>query len=420
MNCWDILQLEPDSDARAIKQGYAKKLKTTKPDEDPEGFKVLNSAYKQALKIARSQGAKSNISEVQPTTNRHFVERDEPISVTSTDPDDIVAEADQHDTFELPSELYSEKPESYFLGSASFNEIVESVYEPPFDYDQTAFVDSYSYEYIEKVEESCSEDAELDLVESIELLLSDKSRLNNVSEWEQLLKSPALYEISYRSWFTLKLFQMVCDHQWAVASKESVANKKISRAVLHFLNDSFLWTKQTDRLEEHFGYKEVEHFKYWLLSPKDKFLTKYTCEKEHQGEVEAGSLGGRIVAYFIDLVILLGISYLGGQLNALLPSSVFLSSITGKEVFLVLLILLFPLMEASRFQGSPGKMYFGLKVVNVEGYRLSFIHALGRQIAFILTMIFYKITVWINLFGCRDHRPLLQDRMSFSRVIKRN
>ena len=33
---WDSLQIEPTADARAIKRAYAKQLKQTRPDENPQ------------------------------------------------------------------------------------------------------------------------------------------------------------------------------------------------------------------------------------------------------------------------------------------------------------------------------------------------------------------------------------------------
>ena len=49
MNCWEVLGIEPKSDKKTIKIAYAKSLKQTRPDEDPEGFQRLHSAYKEAL-----------------------------------------------------------------------------------------------------------------------------------------------------------------------------------------------------------------------------------------------------------------------------------------------------------------------------------------------------------------------------------
>lgn len=49
-----LLDLPPDADERAIKRAYAAKLKTTRPDEDPEGFQRLHEAYQAALSWVRS------------------------------------------------------------------------------------------------------------------------------------------------------------------------------------------------------------------------------------------------------------------------------------------------------------------------------------------------------------------------------
>lgn len=43
------LGLEPGADEREIKRAYAQLLRTTRPDEDPEGFQRLHAAYRDAL-----------------------------------------------------------------------------------------------------------------------------------------------------------------------------------------------------------------------------------------------------------------------------------------------------------------------------------------------------------------------------------
>ena len=52
------LGLRPDADERAIKRAYAAKLKTTRPEEDPQGFQALNEAYQAALAWHRAQEAR--------------------------------------------------------------------------------------------------------------------------------------------------------------------------------------------------------------------------------------------------------------------------------------------------------------------------------------------------------------------------
>jgi uncharacterized protein len=46
---WEVLGLEPTSDLRAIKKAYALRLKSTHPEDDPQGFQELRDAYEMAL-----------------------------------------------------------------------------------------------------------------------------------------------------------------------------------------------------------------------------------------------------------------------------------------------------------------------------------------------------------------------------------
>ncbi|MDO4640726.1 MAG: J domain-containing protein [Neisseria sp.] len=52
MDCWQILNISPTNDERAIKRAYAKLLKTTRPDDDAEGYQRLRQAFDDALSIA--------------------------------------------------------------------------------------------------------------------------------------------------------------------------------------------------------------------------------------------------------------------------------------------------------------------------------------------------------------------------------
>lgn len=49
------LGLRPDADARAVKRAYAARLKTTRPEDDPEGFQRLHEAYQAALDWTQSR-----------------------------------------------------------------------------------------------------------------------------------------------------------------------------------------------------------------------------------------------------------------------------------------------------------------------------------------------------------------------------
>jgi hypothetical protein len=71
------LGLAPDADERAIKRAYATRLKTSRPDEDPEGFQRLNEAYQAALAQCRGMATRDAV----------------PIAPIATDISDAIDEA---------------------------------------------------------------------------------------------------------------------------------------------------------------------------------------------------------------------------------------------------------------------------------------------------------------------------------------
>ncbi len=53
-SCWQVLDLDRESDTSTIKRRYAQLLKVTRPDEDPQAFQRLRDAYETALGLARA------------------------------------------------------------------------------------------------------------------------------------------------------------------------------------------------------------------------------------------------------------------------------------------------------------------------------------------------------------------------------
>lgn len=55
-SCWQELQIDATTDQKTIKLAYAERIKQVHPEDDPEGFKRLQAAYKAALAHAKQAG----------------------------------------------------------------------------------------------------------------------------------------------------------------------------------------------------------------------------------------------------------------------------------------------------------------------------------------------------------------------------
>jgi hypothetical protein len=54
-SCWAALGIAQTSDEALIRQAYAARLKLTRPDEDPDGFRALRTAFETARRFAQSR-----------------------------------------------------------------------------------------------------------------------------------------------------------------------------------------------------------------------------------------------------------------------------------------------------------------------------------------------------------------------------
>lgn len=107
-SAFDTLGLPDDADERAIKRAYAQRLKTTRPDEDPEGFQRLHAAYRTALQVCawRAEALQDEADEadegVQPA--RRSIDRDlEQEDIDRNTPHPLPDQvADHHDNGRVP------------------------------------------------------------------------------------------------------------------------------------------------------------------------------------------------------------------------------------------------------------------------------------------------------------------------------
>ena len=57
MSVWELLGISATKDIQSIKKAYAEKVKTCHPEDDPDGFRLLQEAYRQAMDYARGKEA---------------------------------------------------------------------------------------------------------------------------------------------------------------------------------------------------------------------------------------------------------------------------------------------------------------------------------------------------------------------------
>lgn len=108
----------------------------------------------------------------------------------------------------------------------------------------------------------------------------------------------------------------------------------------------------------------------------------------------------RFLAFFIDAFIL-------SSFNAFIIS-------INSNLLIVLSLAYFVLFDGSKFQGTLGKQFLGLRIVDKDGQRLSYPKALFRHILKYLGVAFFGIGYWGLIFK----KEALVDRLSKTTVMK--
>lgn len=87
-------------------------------------------------------------------------------------------------------------------------------------------------------------------------------------------------------------------------------------------------------------------------------------------------------------------------------------------VFYAMIITYFSLMEASKYQGTIGKIALGLKVTDMNGEKLTFGRALGRNLSKIISSMTF--TIGYIMAGITEKKQGLHDIIASTLVLKKN
>lgn len=435
---WEILDLSSEADQKAIKLAYAKKLKQTRPDENPEGFKVLHEAYQQALAwyATKDHYEVDEYDEDQSaftTSTNHFnqtagVANEEEISsraelpskFTTTDHKNKSTQTAYLEQPQATSELESKPLQATVLKAPVINKQLEAeelktvVLPTSINLEQPAVTlqkpttnqtQALVQDPIDKTEQQFAADWR-SFQQQFSINLHTETARKTPKDWFFLEQLPSFVDLEFRERLSHELFAHISEANLKATEQKTLF---IKAPVLQYLNQLFSWELQWRHLTEQYGEKQADAILLHIeaLNPLPKLKTRIQPEELHYYS--------RFLAFVIDLSFLLALSFFG---NVVLKMD-YNQELGFNPYPLILGLLIIPFMEASSWQGSLGKRVMHLKVVNNQGQRLNLAHAYWRFILTLVCIFAFKIVVWINLILAYKRNMLLQDWISQSYVIKK-
>ncbi|MCF6189780.1 MAG: RDD family protein [Cocleimonas sp.] len=433
MNCWITLGIEEYSDKKAIKMAYAKLLKITKPDDDPQGFKELHAAYKEALELVSEYKESSAPQWFTPSEkNKEPISFDDSsfLDVVSQDvalQDNLSQDKNQEgDSFGNESNGGNEPEQPYSTpSSAETNtdqisvdsnqvlEELEAVYgtSKPEKIDaQFENEDEQDYPEVEhfhgaEAQEKLEKDWEY-LEAQTKLIINTKATKSTISDWQFLEEIPSMVDLEFRSQASDLVFEIVSEIN-EISLQEKVL--LVKSPILNYLNNLFHWESKWKHYEELYGEQVDAVFPY--LTETNPQNTEASSQSKDLHYYRRGA------AYLIDMGLVFAFSKaLHFSLPFLLGNNFMGVLLTVATIYGLIII---PLLEvAPNIQASIGKNTLGLKVVNEAGLRITWYQSFWRAIATGFCVGAFKIVVWINFFLIYKKGILLQDLMSKSYVVK--
>ncbi|MBK1813110.1 hypothetical protein JHL18_21040 [Clostridium sp. YIM B02505] len=233
MSMWQVLEIEPTGEVKEIKRAYAKKLKKTNPEDDPEGFQVLKEAYDSCLRYAKNH--KKNIGYND-------------LSLRGEDLDTVRSEAfNENDN----GDIYNESNNQRFVDLKITNEEDN--------------LDDYNYKTPPRInikEEEVNLGEQIDVFfEKVQALYDDFVKRVDLKYWKELLNDEVMWKFELRN----QLGDRMADFL--------IENYYLPRDVFKLLGESFQIDEE--KWHTHYDYpREIVNYIFLQLSNEDR-ITRY-------------------------------------------------------------------------------------------------------------------------------------------------
>lgn len=383
---WEILELSADADQKAIKQAYARKLKKTRPEDDPEGFQTLHQAYKQALDWSAHQDLSADYAEDEgweehELWEEEYLQIDETTSKNAPEnaaPPQLVIVAPLKAPSLITNQLAPPEPPPLLLASR-----LEDQEDPSLAADWQQFQQQLS------------------------INIHSETARKNPKDWVFLEQLPSFIDLEFRARLSYELFGSISESNLKAAEQKTLF---IKPPVLQYLNQLFTWDQQWRYFTAEFGEQQA-----------DAILLHLEANQPTTSPARVQPAGlhyyARIMAFIIDLAVVFILSFM---INVVLEK---IRGVTNSEpafsLGLLIWLIAYPPVEASSWQASLGKKLMKLKVVNKQGQPLSLHHAYLRHLVTSACILGFKWVVLINILLAYKRTMLLQDWLTQSYVVKK-
>ena len=412
MSIWHTLELEATSDSREIKRAYARKLKVTRPDEQPEAFQQLHYAYKAALDYAAYQQYQAQQAS----------------AATATPEADAAPATELHAAEERLTNHSEANPieashiEATHLDSAPTEQplIEQSHVAPPHTAEETPAVEAEPTETVNPYQVEGEK-----LIAQAQALLATNSDFHEPAAWEFLMRSPFILDDQFNWRLGLGILQVIQEHNTEHTNRPMAL---VGRRVLSYLDSIFNWTPNryhiyrfldeescAPLLDQISSYEPLQAERNALEGLRGGKQVKQVHSVVQPQTLYYASQMKRLLALVIDgLGMLLIGALIAGDLSSAKDSDPGAAGSIAVLLAMLLGFFYFWLCECSSTQATLGKLVMGLVATNRNFERMTYWQGFWRSLVFTLSLPLNYITLAINaMMGDK----LLHDRITKTYVI---